>query len=521
MDKPDPMHTNNAASARPGPVDGLLATERIAREDLAEVAAIRSGVSADRKVVFVSGNFNVLHPGHLRLLNFAAECGDYLVVGLHPDGSENVRVRETLRLEGVRSISVVDHAFVLRSSQSAFLSRLRPDIVVKGKEHELGYNAELEVLMAYGGRLIFSSGEARFSSLDLLKRELNDSHPDAIIKPQGYPQRHGFTMADLSDIVGRMHGLRVLVVGDLIVDEYINCEPLGMSREDPTIVVSPLGFDRFVGGAGIVAAHACGLGGSVRYVGVCGKDDTARFASEQLSRLGVRVDLLVDDTRPTTLKQRYRADGKTLLRVSHMRQHEISEPLRDQMRARVLPSLDDTDLVVFSDFNYGCLPQSIVDEIIGECRRRELKMVADSQASSQVSDIARFSDMELITPTEYEARLSTHDRNSGLTILAEALQRQTRARNLIITLGAEGLLVHAPQHTGRGVFTDRLPAFNSSPRDVSGAGDSLFICASMAILSGADVWQAAYLGSIAAACQVGRVGNLPVTSAELIQILQA
>jgi rfaE bifunctional protein kinase chain/domain len=438
------------------------------------------------------------------------------VVGVLADGNPNTRLPEALRLEGVRSISMVDYAFVLHGSPREFIAALRPDIVVKGKEHEPRFNAEVDALDTYGGKLLFSSGEVRFSSLDLLQRELAEIDLTSISKPTDFPQRHGFNFDDLIDIVQRMRGLRVLVIGDLIVDEYISCEPLGMSQEDPTIVVTPLKHDRFVGGAGIVAAHACGLGATVRYVGVSGRDDTAKFATERLAHYGVKAELLIDDSRPTTLKQRYRASGKTLLRVSHLRQHDIGTELIESMRESVLPLLDQADLLIFSDFNYGCLPQPIVEELIGESRRRGLKIVADSQASSQVGDISRFSGMELITPTEREARLATRDWSAGLVVLAENLQRQAAAQNLIVTLGAEGLLVHAPQCRSNGVFTDRLPAFNASPKDVSGAGDSLLTCASMALAVGADVWQAAYLGSIAAACQVGRVGNSPLSAHELI-----
>lgn len=76
-----------------------------------------------------------------------------------------------------------------------------------------------------------------------------------------------------------------------------------------------------------------------------------------------------------------------------------------------------------------------------------------------------------------------------------------------------------PIETVMKIMTDQLPALNSSPKDVSGAGDSLLTCSSMALCLGADVWQAAYLGCIAAACQVGRVGNLPLSSQELIMEL--
>ncbi len=146
-------------------------------------------------------------------------------------------------------------------------------------------------------------------------------------------------------------------------------------------------------------------------------------------------------------------------------------------------------------------------------------MVADSQASSQISDVSRFKGMRFLTPTEREARLAMRDTRSGLVVLAEALRRKAKADQVLITLGAEGLLIHAPQD-GVPVITDRLPAFNTAPKDVSGAGDSLLTCTAMAVVAGHDIWRSAYLGAVAAGCQVGRVGNSPLAAAQLIAELR-
>jgi rfaE bifunctional protein kinase chain/domain len=229
----------------------------------------------------------------------------------------------------------------------------------------------------------------------------------------------------------------------------------------------------------------------------------------------VNARLLVDDSRPTTLKKRYRANGKTLLRVSHLRQHDISKELAEQLFSEVSIAARKCDLLVFSDFNYGCLPQQLVDKLVSHCRDCGTMMVADSQASSQLSDVSRFRGMRLLAPTEYEARLATRDFTSGLVVLAEKLRCVADARHVIVTMGAEGLLIHAPSGEGPDYITDQLPAFNQAPKDVAGAGDSLLACASMSLAAGADVWKSAYLGSVAAACQVGRVGNSPLSREEL------
>jgi rfaE bifunctional protein kinase chain/domain len=481
----------------------------------AVVSDIRQHV-ADGRVVFVSGNFNIVHPGHVRLLQFAAECGDFLVVGVSSDLSNGVTVPANMRLEGVRAIGIVNYAFILSDSPQLFIQRLRPDVVVKGKEFEEQFNAEKAVVEAYGGELRFGSGEVRFSSLNLLQRELRETNYSSIDKPADFPHRHSFDMRQLIALVGKLKDMRVIVVGDMIVDEYITCEPLGMSQEDPTIVVTPIKKDVFIGGAGIVAAHARGLGADVTYFGVVGHDDTARFAENKLDGFGVKARLFSDDSRPTTLKTRFRANGKTLLRVSELRQHEISRHLAEELCNEVVSATRLGDLLIFSDFNYGCLPQGSVDCIVHKCRERSLVMVADSQASSQIGDVSRFQGMRLLAPTEYEARLAMRDFSSGLPVLAERLRAKADAQDVVITLGAEGLLIHARPDDPHEYVTDNLPAFNRAPKDVAGAGDSLLTCASMSLVAGADIWQSAYLGSVAAACQVGRVGNFPLSVDELL-----
>jgi len=476
---------------------------------------IRQLAGVRKRIVFVSGNFNTVHPGHLRLLSFAAECGDFLVVGVSSNNAFGALVPEELRLEGIRAISFVDYAFILNTQPEFLIQQLKPQIVVRGKEHEGHYGAEQSVVESYGGKLLYSSGEMRFSSVDLLQKEMLNSNLSSIIRPMDFPKRHGFTMADLRTTVEKFKGFRVTVVGDLIVDEYIDCDPLGMSQEDPTIVVTPIQNQSFVGGAAIVAAHARNLGADVRYISVSGKDSSAKFALEKLDEYGVVAEVFEDDNRPTTLKQRYRASGKTLLRVSHLRQQAISHELAGRILGAVKSVLPMTDILIFSDFNYGCLPQSLVDEIVIACRAKKILMVADSQSSSQIGDISRFKGMMLLTPTEREARLALGDFSSGLVVLSEKLRKKSDAKNIILTLGAEGLLAQASIITKDEWPTDRLPAFNMAPKDSSGAGDSLLACCSMSLALGADIWQSMYLGSVAAACQVSRVGNIPLSPRDL------
>jgi rfaE bifunctional protein kinase chain/domain len=473
------------------------------------------------RTVFVSGNFNVLHPGHLRLLRFAKEYGDRLIVAVQSDriAANGAHVPEQYRLEMVKANSWVDEAFLIDQPVTEVLDRLRPAIVVKGKEHENRFNPELAILESYGGRLLFGSGEATFSSLDLIRNEFTQANLQTIHLPQEFMGRHGLTPAAMASRVEAFANLRVCVVGDLIIDEYITCQPLGMSQEDPTIVVTPVDATRFVGGAGIVAAHAAGLGAQVNFVSVTGADQTQGFAQQGLENYRVKAHLIADDSRPTTLKQRFRSKGKTLLRVSHLHQGSISTQLQARMLDQVAAALAVADLLVFSDFNYGCLPQPLVDQICHLAKAQGVMVAADSQSSSQVGDISRFQGMDLITPTEREARLSTRNAEDGLVILAEQLRQQASAYNTLLKLGEEGVLIHAGnshRDPSGDWLTDRVPALNSAAKDVAGAGDSLLIASALTLASGGTIWEAACLGSLAAAIQVGRVGNTPVQRQELL-----
>jgi rfaE bifunctional protein kinase chain/domain len=293
-----------------------------------------------------------------------------------------------------------------------------------------------------------------------------------------------------------------------------------MSQEDPTLVVKPVDSQRFVGGAGIVAAHAAGLGAKAALVSVVGDDEEADFALQSLKKFDVEPTLVLDHTRPTTLKTRYRCQGKTLLRVSRLHQSMVSAELADDIIGQALEIKESTDLLIFSDFNYGALPQLVVDEVSAEFRRAGITMCADSQSSSQVGDISRFAGMDLLTPTEREARLGIRSVGEGLAVLGEALRVQSNAKHVILKLGQEGALVcpsSGPQDLGRP--PDRIEALNRMPKDVAGAGDSMLIAAGIALASSATIWEAACLGSIAAAIQVGRVGNIPISADEVLEVL--
>lgn len=463
------------------------------------------------KIVLVTGNFNILHPGHVRLLRFAKECGDSLIVAVNSD--ERIDNPEYLnhqhRLEVISSLEFVDHAFINNQAIEELIRQIKPWAMVKGREYENTYNAEKSVLESLGGKLVFSSGNSRYSSQSYLGTKSSNADVSSE-KLNGYLARHNISREGIYNIIDKISQQRVLVIGDTIVDQYVQCSAVGMSQEDPTIVVTPDESKFFLGGAGIVAGHAKSLGASeVSFFSVVGQDAHSNFVRQRLKEYNIKPFVYEDDTRPTILKTRYRVGSKTLLRVNEVRCHDISEALQTCIGDDLKSAIQRSDVILFSDFNYGMLPQLLVDDITDFAADKPVILAADSQTSSQVGDISRFKNMHLITPTEREIRVALKNDKDGLVILAQKLTEATRCKRLLVTLADEGILIHKPVSSNLWE-NDRIKALAENLVDPAGAGDCLFAASALAMAAGADIWEAAFIGSVAAACQVSNMGNQPL-----------
>lgn len=462
----------------------------------------------NKKKIFVSGNFNVLHPGHINLLKFAKNLGDKLIVGViskkiaKVDGLNS----DISRVEILKSINFIDKVLIVNNSLEKTLIKEKPNIIVKGKEHEIEDNIENEILKKIDAKIIFNSGRPNSSYYTSFLK--NDTTNIKIQKK--FLKDHKMSPKNLLNLVKKFSKLKVLVIGDLILDEYISCLPIGMSHEDPTIVLNPTSSKKFIGGAGIVAAHSASLGAQVNLISVVGKDSNRYFSKKKLDEYSVNHVLITDNVRPTILKQRFITKNKTHLKVSFLNQSSIDLSIQKKILSNFRKLKSKIDLLVFADFNYGCLPQTLVEQIIHESKNEKILITADSQSSSQVGNILRFKSLDLITPTEREGRIALQNNDDGLIILADKLKNACSSKNIILTLGSSGILMY-DDSTDR----DRLPTFNLNPIDVAGSGDSLYITAAMTLALKGNIWSAGYLGSLAASVQSDRIGNIPINARDL------
>ena len=487
--------------------------------NLISLSKIVEGYKKENKsIAFISGVFQVVHPGHIRLFQTAKSLADILIIGILADDMISSVVTQQERLMNISNINSIDRIILVEGNLEEILLALEPNYVVKGKEFEDVQNEEKSIVEKYGGNLIFSPGNIGLLSEKIYSSEIKTDDNKQLISDHLYLTKHNVKKSEIKEYFAKTSSLKVLVLGEVIVDEYINCEPLGMSQEDPTIVVSPLENNKFFGGAGIVAAHAASIGCDTHLISVIGNDEAGEFSLKKAEEFNIKHAFFKDISRVTPLKKRYRALGKTMLRVNHLRQHNISDQIAADVFEATCNALDNADLLIFSDFSYGVLTDKLVDKIKAECFKKNVMIAADSQSSSQFGDISKYSDVTVLTPNEREARLALRDFDSGLENLARNLQEKLKIKHLVITLSKEGVLLKTrtknEQHNEE-FKTDRIRALNQNPVDVAGGGDSFLVTTSIMLAAGMNIYKSIYVGSVAAGIQVSRIGNTPITKGEI------
>lgn len=463
-------------------------------------------------IVLVPGRFAVIHPGHVRLFRYASTLSKEVIVALDVSGISEEEI--SWRIGAIQGIPYVSRVIKTEKSINEAIASIEPRFVLKGLEFRDSEFPEIETLKRVGGSLVFSSGNYLFSADDQILPAQNRAIGTKS-SVTDFMNRNKLTNDGIMDCLKRFKTKRIMVIGDTIVDEIVMCHPLGMSQEEPSIVVTPIEERRFIGGAAIVASHTRCLGASTSYASVIGDDSVGRWVLNSLSELGVESNLIHDNFRKTTLKRRFRSGRQTLFRLTEITPETISRDHQEKIYRIVESEITSLDAIIFSDFSYGLFDDNFARSIVRLASSNSVFTAADSQTSSQIGDLSRFVGVDLVTPTEKEARQELKDEHSGLVQIAQGVQKKLKCKNVLLKLGSDGLLLHGTNSEGTILRTDRVDALNSAALDVSGAGDSLLASATLGMVSGTDIYGAALIGSVAAAIQVSRIGNTPINLDEI------
>lgn len=331
-------------------------------------------------------------------------------------------------------------------------------------------------------------------------------------------------MNRLHALIEGFAGKRVLVIGDMVADEYLVGRPTRIAREAPVLILELYEERTVPGGATNVAVNARALGAEVFLAGVVGDDVPGQRLREAISGAGIHQEGLVSDAgRPTSTKTRIVAGSSQIVQQHIVRIDRVdNSDLEDGSKSRiidyiqrVLPSMD---AVVLSDYENGVISPQILEICLPVARALGKVIVADSHGS-----LFRFQGVTAITPNQPEAELTLGTSIHTLAELQEAGQRLldgSHARSILITRGAEGMSLFeqdkAPVH---------LPVHGldhaSEIVDTNGAGDTVAATFTLALTAGASFGEAAYLANAAAALVVRRPGCASNTPEELMRAFHA
>lgn len=325
----------------------------------------------------------------------------------------------------------------------------------------------------------------------------------------------------VAQLISRFSGKRVLVIGDMVADEYLIGNPARIARNAPVLILELTEERTIPGGAANPAVNACMLGAEVFLAGVVGDDLPGRRLRTAIDNLGMHQDgLIIDATRPTSTKTRIIAGSaqvvrQHVVRVDRVDTSEVGEPSRGQIIAYIQRVLPTVDAVMLSDYENGMISPAILECCLPLARQLQKIIVVDSHGS-----FARFQGVTALTPNQPEA-----EQASGITItneeeLNEAGRRLlvgSNAQSILITRGSEGMSLFV---TGEEPL--HLPIFplNHHPSeivDTDGAGDTVAATFTLALTADASFAEAAYLANAAAALVVRRLGCASNTPQELME----
>ena len=496
-------------------------------EAIAEVSAElqRQG----KKVVLAHGVFDLLHLGHLRHLEAARRCGDVLVVSISGDrvvhkGPGRPVFPEQLRAEMLAALSIVDYVCICGESGAGLvIEAVRPNVYAKGAEYRHAQRdptgrivTEQALVERHGGKIAFTD-EVTYSSSALLNRFFEIYPPE--LKTYLDSVRDGKFYTAILAALERIKSLKVLLVGECILDEYQYVVPMGKSAKENIIATRHVETEVFCGGVIAAANHVAGFCSSVDVAALLGAQESYEDFVKRSLKPNVNLIPFYRDDGPTVRKRRMVDPSYTrkLFEVCFLADGPIDLEARRCLDEWLGGNLDRYDVVIVTDFGHGMIDGSTIDIL---CRRSPFLAVNAQSNSANLGYnlVTKYPRADYVCIDQTEARLAARDRWAGLDkIVEKVLVRDIDCARIAVTAGQQGCLTF---HRDEGL--QRIPAFTRSVVDTMGAGDAfLSITAPLASVE-KSMQMVGFVGNAAGALKVSVVGHRQaIDKGELIKYITA
>jgi len=479
-----------------------------------------------KTIAHCHGCFDLLHPGHIKHFQAAKDKADIVVVTLTPDrfvnkGPGRPVFPEQLRMESIAAIQAVDYV-ALNHWPTAVetIKMIRPNYYVKGQDYKdrekdltKGIYDEEAAVKAVGGELLFTE-EITFSSSHLINAHFNTHSPKTQEFVNGLKKKYD---ADyILNEIEKLNKLKVMVIGDTIIDEYHYCAPLGKSSKSPTISSIYMREEVFAGGVLAVANHLEQFASEVKLVTCLGKQNLQDKVIKKNLSPGVDSKFFERADGPTNTKRRYldKYMNIKLFEVTFMNDHYIDEKLEAEIISYLKKELPKYDMVLVTDFGHGFITPNIIKFI--EAAGKYVAVNAQTNSNNYgYNYITKYKKVDYISIDEKELRLPFGDNYGDVESLIKQLKKVTKAEKIQITLGQEGSVWHEKNKFYR------APAVARSVKDSVGAGDAVLSFTTLCAYQGTPPEVAAFVGNCVGALAVEIIGNAhPVYKKDLVRFVQ-
>ncbi|MHA1598903.1 MAG: adenylyltransferase/cytidyltransferase family protein, partial [Alphaproteobacteria bacterium] len=436
-------------------------------EELADIAEeLRS---QGKKIVLCHGVYDLVHMGHVRHLEQAKIEGDVLIVTTTDDAHVNKGpgrpiFSETLRAEMLAALQYVDWVAINHQLTSEYiLDTIKPDVYVKGSDYEnpeddvTGNIAhERETVEKHGGRMVFTR-DITFSSSELINKYLGVY--DRPLQDYLNGLRGTSAATEIVDMIESVSNMRVLLIGDAIIDEYQYVDPMGKSAKESMIATRFRDKEMFAGGVIAAANHVASLCGEVEVITMLGNLDSQEEMIRRALKPNVRLTPIHRDGIPTTRKCRYveQAYMRKLFEVYFFDDSPPDIAFETALNDLIAERAADFDLVIVTDFGHGMITPSTIDVMQDKAKFLAVNTQTNS-ANIGYNLITRYSGADYVCIDAPEAQLAVGDRTSELeVIVADKLASKIDCSMMNVTFGKHGCVSYDRKGGAR-----RIPAFTKT-----------------------------------------------------------
>ena len=484
--------------------------------DNEKMIRISKKMKAENKtIVQCHGVFDLIHPGHIKHFQAAKKFGDILVVSITEDkyvnkGPGRPVFNELLRAETIASLQDVDYVLINRFPTAiTAIEIIQPDYYVKGQDYKNsldditgGIIEEKKAVEKFGGQLIFTE-EVQFSSSRLLNKYLNNENED--LKKYLNSLKNKTSFKKIQNIFQEIANYHVLVIGDIILDEYQFVKPLGKSSKSATITSQQIDKELYAGGVLAVANHIADFVKKVTLITEHGKNDKIDY--EDFIRKNLHKNIqwksVFVPNRPTTLKRRFVEPvfKHKLFEVIEIEDAPLPEKLQQQV-IRKIQELNNIDLIVIADFGHGLMDSNIIEALF----KKEKFLAINAQTNSAnlgFNLLTKYARCDYFSIDKEESQLAVHNKYNKSETNIKTLMERLQVQKASITLGVNGSIV-GDRSNNRIIPT---PILSTNVIDTIGAGDAFLSLTSLLARQGASIEEIGFIGNAAGAIDVTILGN--------------